>query len=215
MSSTLWIIVATALVLQASPAPLLDLTNVPVRHRLREPVTASGSGHMEGYQGGLRQPSPLALQIRSLEKSGSPDMAIAELEIRNTSSRHLEIPVDPSSRDLEPASPSTPYRYLSAYLWLLPEPNADQKMPVTGLRLYGSRRIPGTLRDLGPEEAIRVRAKIPIAPSTSGAMTGVPKMRAFLALFNESMTPGKDGIHSTTEEIFPTTSSANVAEFPL
>jgi len=214
MSSTLWILIATALALQASPAPLLDLTNVPVRHRLREPVTATGSGHMEGYQGSP-PPSPVALQIRSLEKSGSPDMAIAELEIRNTSSRHLEIPVDPSSRDLEPASPSTPYQYLSAYLWLLPEPDAEQKMPATGLHLYGSKAVPGTLRDLPPGEAIRVRAKIPIAPTTSVAMSEAPKMRAFLALFDESMKPGKDGIHSNTEELLPTISSANVAEFPL
>ncbi|MGH9564498.1 MAG: hypothetical protein ACRD4I_00805 [Candidatus Angelobacter sp.] len=212
---------ATALVTQGTPAPLLDLTNVPVRHRLREPVTASGSGHVVGYQVGLRPQPPVSLQVRSLNKSDSPGMAVAELEIRNTSRRHLEIPVDPSSRDLEPASASTPYRYVSAYLWLLAEPKAEQKMPATGLHLYGSRTVSGTLRDLGPGEAIRIRAKIPIADvwqnesSKNAAMSRVPTMRAFLAFFDESMTPTKDGLQSSTEEIFPTVSSANLAAYPL
>jgi hypothetical protein len=221
MLTVFWIIVATALVTQGSPAPLLDLTNVPVRHRLREPVTASGSGHSAGYEGGLKPPSPLALQLRSLEKGDSPDTAIAELEIRNTSRRHLEIPVDPSSRDLEPASPRIPYRYITAYLWLLAEPNAEQKMPTTGLHLYGSKAVPGTLRDLAPGEAIGIRAKIPVAlvlqnePSIDAATSRTPTVRAFFALFDESITPSKGGIHSSTEEIIPTVTSTNVAEFPL
>ena len=220
MVGVFWIIVATALVAQGTPASLLDLTNVPVRHRLREPVTASGSGHAVGYQGGLRPPLPIALQLRSLEKSDSRDMAVAELEIRNTSGKHLEIPVDPSSRDLEPASASTPYRYVSAYLWLLAEPNAEQKMPVDGLRLYGSKKVSGTLRDLAPGEAIRIRAKIPVAvalqnePSTGEPASRAPAMRAFFALFDESMTPGKDGLHSSTEEIFPTVPSTAAVESP-
>ena len=207
--------------MQSSPAPLLDLTNVPVRHRLREPVMASGSGHSAGYEGRQTPPSPLVLQLRSLAKGDSPDTAIAELEIRNTSKRHLEIPVDPSSRDLEPASPRTPYRYRTAYLWLLAEPNAEQKTPAAGLRLYGSKAVPGTLRDLAPREAIGIRAKIPVAvavqngPSRGAARGGTTSMRAFIALFDESITPGKDGIHSSTEEIFPTITSTNAAEFPL
>jgi hypothetical protein len=147
-------------------------------------------------------------------------MAIAELEIRNTSGRHLEIPVDPSSRDLEPASASTPYRYVSAYLWLLAEPNAEQKMPVSGLHLYGSKTVSGTLRDLAPGEAIRIRAKIPVAvalqnePSTGEPASRAPAVRAFFALFDESMTPGKDGLHSSTEEIFPTVPSTAAIDSP-
>ncbi|MGH9569822.1 MAG: hypothetical protein ACRD4F_09280 [Candidatus Angelobacter sp.] len=46
-------------------------------------------------------------------------------------------------------------------------------------------------------------------------MSRVPTMRAFLAFFDESMTPTKDGLQSSTEEIFPTVSSANLAAYPL
>src|ERR1700756_4903887 len=144
------IALVAALVAQSAPTPLLDLTNVPVHDRLRPPVTASGSGHLTSSEAAQRPLVPIALQLLSLKKSGNPGTVIVEVELRNTSRQNLEIPVDPSSRDFEPVSPSISYRYLTAYVWLAAEPEAEQRMASTGLHLYGSRQVPTTLRVLKP-----------------------------------------------------------------
>jgi len=215
------VVLAASMVTQESPVQLIDLTNVVVHHRRREPVTASASGDAISYEGHVQLPLPLTLQIISLKKDPSDAALTAELEIRNVSRGNLDMPVDPNSRDFEPASPAVPYRYLKAYIWLMPESGAQEKMPSTGLFLYGGRAVPMSLQTLKPGQAVRIRAKIPAgsalhAERGTATDTSQPKLiRAFLALFNESITPRKEGPHSATEEIFPTISSYVVVESPL
>jgi hypothetical protein len=214
-------VLAVSLMVSQVPVPLIDLTNVIVHHRLREPTTASASGHLIGYEGGVHPPPPLTLRVISLKKDHSDPALTAELEILNVSKEDLDIPVDPSSRDFEPTSPAVPYRYLKAYIWLMRESGAQEKMPSTGLFLYGGRAVPMSLQTLKSGQAVRIRAKIPAGSALhdtlgTGTDTSQTKsLRAFFALFNESITPQKDGPHSATEEVFPTISSSVVVESPL
>jgi hypothetical protein len=215
------VLVASLSAAQDSPVTVIDLTHTAVRRRYREPTTASASGNSVGYQGGIRQPSPLNLELISLKRNQSDEVVIliGEFELRNVSREDLDIPVDPSSRDLEPASPATPYRYLKAYIWLAAEPRAKESMPTTGLFLYGARSVPSSLRTLKPGQAMRIRAKIPassVLQDESGRdMHHAKSVRAFLAVFNESITPQRDGLHSSTEEVFPAISSSTAVEPPL
>jgi hypothetical protein len=212
-------VVIAALVAQSAPTPLLDITNVPVHDRLRQPVTASGSGHQVTSEAGLESLVPISLRLVSLNKSGNPGAVTAEVELRNVSHRDLEIPVDPSSRDVEPVSPLSSYRYLTAYVWLALDTETEQRIASRGLHLYGSRQIPETLRILKSGEALRIRANLPLPPSlhnvTVSDQSGAPafKIRAFLALFDESITPEADGLHSNKEEMFPTVTSTTAVDF--
>lgn len=215
-----WTALVATLVAQSAPTPLLDLTNTSVRDRLRQPVTASGSGHLTSSEAAQRPSVPIALQLLSLKKSGNPEKVIAEVELRNTSRLNLEIPVDPSSRDFEPVSPSISYRYLTAYVWLAAEPEAEQRMASTGLHLYGSRQVPTTLRVLKPGESLRIRASVPMPPMLQSRVadnrteTPAIKIRAFLAIFDEWVTPEADGLHSSTQQNFPTIASTTAVDSP-
>lgn len=216
---TILIITTSLLATEDAAIPVIDLTNVISRHRLREPATTSASGGMVGYEGGARPAAPLTVELVSLRRHRDDDtLLIAEVEVRNVSKIDVAMPVDPSSRDLEPTSPATPYHYLKAYIWLAAEAGGGGSMPSTGLFLYGARAIPSSIRTLTPGQAVRIRAKIPLSPSleSTGIASTNPAtaVRAFLGLFAESITPQRGSLHSATEELFPTISSSKTVEFP-
>jgi hypothetical protein len=144
---------------------------------------------------------------------------IAEMEVRNSSGHDLDIPVDPSSRDLEPASPSTPYRYQTTYIWLVAEPGARETMPTRGLFLYGSKTVPNSMRTLAPGQALRIRAILTPGGLSHEAPENTTRhteaVRAFLSISNNSVTVERDGsLHSHTEQAVPTVSSFNMVEVP-
>jgi hypothetical protein len=217
------LVFAVFLIAQNVPVPVIELTNTVVLQRLREPTTASASGNSIGYQGGIPEPAPINLELISLtgSQSDKTSVLIGEFQLRNVSGKDMDIPVDPSSRDLEPTSPATPYRYLKAYIWLSAEPGAKEGTPSTGLFLYGAKAVPMSLRTLKPGQAVRIRARIPAssilqnAPDTVATTSQAKSIRAFFALYNESITPQHGGLHSNTQELFPTISSSTTAESPL
>lgn len=211
------VLLAACFAAQEITIPLIDLTHVVIRRRLREPVTASGSGDSVGYEGGRSPQPPLALELASLMKSNTDEaVLIAEFEIRNVSRNALDLPVDPSSLDVEPESATTPYRYLTAHIWLAAEPGVKQGMPNSELVLYGSRRVPATLRTLKPGAAVRIRAKVPVSRDFQSEQANVrPRIRAFLDLFENLITPEKSGLHSESHSALPMSiSSLTVVEYP-
>jgi hypothetical protein len=216
------LLLAIALGAQENSVPLIDLTNTVVQRRLREPATASAEGNAIAYTGRIEPSPPLALELISLKKQKSDGDVrwIVEVEVRNATKQELDRPVDPSSRDLEPASPSVPYRYLKASIWLAEEPEAKEKENVRthSLLLYGAKSVPKSLRTLAPGQAVRIRARISAtrllaeAPASGNQNKSI---RAFLAIFSESVTPEKDGrLHSRSEEVSPSISSATVLDVP-
>jgi hypothetical protein len=59
---------------QEAAVPLIDLTNIVVRQRLREPTMSSASGDSVGYAGGGLPQAPFGLEIVSLKKSDSDEV---------------------------------------------------------------------------------------------------------------------------------------------
>jgi hypothetical protein len=217
------LLLTTSMAAQAVSVPVIDLTHVIARQRLREPTTASGSSSSVGYEGSILPASSLVFTLISLKRNQSNDSSkfVGELELRNTGRDNIEIPVDPSSRDLEPMSSAASYDYVKAYIWLAAEQAAGQNLPGAGLPLYGARSVPASLRTLKPGDAVRIRANIPAGniiqhqQDSDKDPSHVLRVRAFVTFFHESVAPQKDGLHSIVEEIIPAVSSSTAVELPL
>src|SRR5205809_5749683 len=186
-----------------------DLTNVVVRPRLREPTTASSSATSIGYGDGGPQPSssfPLALKLISIQKTSVYEDALLVyvVELSNVGKHPLELPVDPSPRDVEPASPSVPYEYLNGYIWLGTAGNNAHSSPSGGLSVYGAKSAAGSLRILKPGEAIRIRARMPAERVLKvGEGSGPsPQVRAFFSLYHDSVgLRGNSGLHLNAKPV--------------
>jgi hypothetical protein len=207
-------------VLVAQKVPELDLINVVVRPRLREPTTASSSATSIGYGNSGTQPSssfPLALKLISIQKTSvqKDTLLVYVVELSNVGKDPLELPVDPNPRDVEPASPSVPYEYLNGSIWLRAVDNARGSSPSGGLSIYGAKNAAGSLRILKPGEAIRIRARMPAEQVLNvGEGSGSsPQVRAFFSLFHNSVgLRGNSGLHLDAKPIFQAIPSSNILE---
>lgn len=194
--------------------PLVDLTSAIARNRLREPATASGSGSMVAYEGRSQPADAVSLELVSLQATSDDHgpILVCEIQLRNTGKQAIEIPVDLSSRDVEPASAAMPYQYLNGEIWLSTVTDAETRLPSKGLSLYGAPAAAGSLRTLKPGSAIRIRAKL-----TRDAVSGgdqlkstPPQVRAFFALWRDSVTVQGDGrLHVHVQSVFTTIRSSN------
>ncbi|HEV2987441.1 MAG TPA: hypothetical protein VG759_03295 [Candidatus Angelobacter sp.] len=206
-------------ILGAQNVPELDLTNVVVRPRLREPTTASSSATSIGYgdSGSLpSSPFPLTLKLISIQKTSVHEDALLVyvVELSNVDKHPLELPVDPSPRDVESASSSVPYEYLNGYFWLGLATTAGGS-PSGGLSVYGARSAAGSLRILKPGEAIRIRARIPAEQVLNvGEGSGSsPQVRAFFSLYHDSVgLRGNSGLHLDAKPVFQAIPSSNMLE---
>lgn len=137
--------------------PVIDLTTAPVHPLTREPHKGSLIG---GVAGG--NPSwPLAIQLISAreEPDAESQVLIYEIELRNTGKTPIDLPVDPSARDVEPSDPAVKrYEFVSASIALELHPDSAG-MQLDALKLYGSELASGTKRRLDPGSALRFRAK--------------------------------------------------------
>src|SRR6476646_4057573 len=192
ISQLLKLLLLTALLVQQE-VPLVDLTNVVVRPRLREPISASGSGSLVGYATTRPQAQPLSLEIVKLGRAPSLTPAaliFCEVQLQNIGKRPIDIPVDPSSRDMEPALVATPYEYLNAVLWFQNSSSTDSTPLARKLPLFGARNVSGSLKTLQPGEAIRIRANVPMPPL--GEAHNGPQdqaLKAYFALYHDTIRP--------------------------
>jgi hypothetical protein len=193
MLSNLLKLLLLAALLGQQQVPLVDLTNVPVHPRLREPISASGSGSLVGYATATPQSHPLSLQIVKLAWVPSSKSAalLCEIQLENISKHSIDVPVDPSSRDVEPASAATPYQYLNAVIWFENAGLADRSALARKLSLYGARNAAGSLKTLQPGEAIRIRANVPTGFFPGEPQNGPPagQFKAHFALYHDYVHP--------------------------
>lgn len=179
------VVLMVCVVASAQDVAVIDLTTAHVQKQRRAPSRGSLVG---GVPGG--KPSwPLQMRLISAREEGGvhPPALVYEFELRNTGSESIDLPVDPSPRDVEPARPAVQrYQYVSATVAL--EFGADSAgIKAEPLRLYGSESARGSRRLLAPGSAIRIRAKANLM-GTSLAANGAPiTIHASFALYRSSV----------------------------
>lgn len=171
----------------AQDVPVIDLTTTHVQKQRRAPSEGMVVG---GVPGG--KPSwPLQIRLISArEESGvHPPALVYEFELRNSGKESIDLPVDPSPRDVEPADPAIrSYQYVSASIALqFPESTG---IKADSLKLYGSESASRTTRLLAPGSAIRIRARADLM-ETSLETGGTPLTVSAIFTLHQSFVRGK------------------------
>ena len=214
MRSMITVIAILVATLQTGP-PIVDLTEVVPRGRVREPMTSSSSGGGVGGSGLVaHEEESLSISLVSAapDLTGQQASVIFDVELRNGSTRKLELPVNPNLADFEPDGPNVPYSYTSCYIALRsqepPEPSFSQ-----GVSLYGSREVADSMKELGPGEALRIRARALVKTAHSGGHAGVLKLPlhviAVLLLQQHFVAQENGALHQESKQIAPLVVSSN------
>ncbi len=170
----------------AQDVPVIDLTTAHVQKQRRAPSEGMVVG---GVPGG--KPSwPLQMRLISARQEGNvqPPALVYELELRNTGRQPIDLPVDPSPRDVEPADPAIKsYQYVSASIALQFTESAGIK--AESLNLYGSESARGTTKRLAPGSAVRIRARADLM-GTSLKTGGTPLSASAIFTLHQSFVKG-------------------------
>jgi hypothetical protein len=209
---------ALVLAIASQEVPLVDLTNAVIHKRLREPLTASISGGSAGYNESVPPPPPamkLTLISAHLQSVNAGHAIIYEVELRNLSDQPIDVPVDPSPRDIEPSAANVPYEFFNARLWIGVQPQPESSKPSSGMSLYGTKNNAETIRRLNPGEGLRFRAKTNLEALLQGnpaaTTEGISAIRAFLTLYRVTVTTDSNGnLHSNLKPVFHGDFSSNV-----
>lgn len=171
----------------AQDVPIIDLTTAHVQKQRRAPSEGMVVG---GVPGG--KPSwPLQMRLISArqEGDGHPPQLVYEFELRNTGREAIDLPIDPSPRDVEPTDPAIrSYQYVNAIIGVeFAEPAGIKSQ---SLKLYGSESATGTSRRMAPGAAIRIRAKADLMGSPLDA-GGTPLTISAIFTLHRSLVRGK------------------------
>ncbi len=153
---------------EAQERAYLDATRAPIRQRQREPTTGSGGVMGSAREGQKPTPQPLTLILTVF---GRPVLARGEVfeyevQIRNASDRQMELPLDLSPADIEPANPRASYQYESAAIFLNARLGDNRSLTLENpVLLFGSRSVTSTTLTLQPGEWVRIKAKGRAIPS--------------------------------------------------
>lgn len=205
--------------LQATPSAL-DLTEVIVRDRVHEPITSSTSGGGVGGNGPVAQAGPITMSLFSVavDPSRQKSSVIFDVELKNISTRQLELPVNPNLADFEPERPHVPYSYMSSYITLQLE-SRNARWSLDGISLYGSKLVTGSLRDLDPGATLHIRARAALRSNRSGGTSGetaTPLRVVAVLLLQENFVSEQNGIlHQESRQIAPQVLSSDVVSLPL
>ena len=145
----------------------LDATQTQIRQREREPATGSGGFSSSAREGEVPPAQPFAVSLRilgprELERNQTFDY---EIQIRNMSSKSLELPWDLSPADIEPSDPHATYQYQLAAIVL--QGRLGEGRPVTlngSILLFGTPSIASTTVKLEPGQWLRLKSKATAAP---------------------------------------------------
>jgi hypothetical protein len=196
--------------------PVLDLTSVTARDRLREPMTSSASGGGVGGNGQVAQEKGLlAVTVLSAKMDGSVAEAsvIFEVEIKNISNRKIDLPVNPNLGDFEPERADVPYTYTSCYITLRFEGQGHRLLD--GLSLYGSTSVTSSMKELNPGEAVRIRARAHLKSRTWGDTSQVAtssRVIAVLLLQQNSVKEQNGVLHQDARQAAPEVTSSNAVD---
>jgi hypothetical protein len=171
----------------AQDVPVIDLTTAHVQKQRRAP----SEGMMVGGVPGGNPSWPLQMRLISARKEGGghpPDL-VYEFELRNTGREAINLPIDPSPRDVEPTDPAIrSYQYVNAIIGVEFAESAGIKSE--SLKLYGSESATGTSRRLAPGAAIRIRARADLMGSPLDA-GGTPLTISAIFTLHRSLVRGK------------------------
>ena len=181
----LLLLLATSALLEAQEVKVVDLLNVNQRTELRFPRSASdctpgetcvggGVGGGSVADGAPDPHDPHALGV-ALDRVTPTYIALdafeAEFRLLNTGLAPINVPVWPHLSDLQPASESQQFSYLSLALEVrLSGTGPAQASCVGWVELYGSAKREGTLITLKPGEWVRVKAKVKLHTWPTKAM---------------------------------------------
>jgi hypothetical protein len=215
------VLLTIACFVDAQVSSTIDLTGVVPRDRARAPLIVTSSGGGAGGNGIMSQQKPfidMTLLAVSLEPDATQPFLRFEVKVENTGTENLEFPTDPNLADFEPERPTTPYSYTSAYMPLLLELKQQGNIVLSGMTLYGSKDINGSMRTIKPNESLHIRARIPIRrASANGAVSisgGVP-VRAVLLLQQEHVSQKEGSLHEKSTQIGPQVTSSNAISVPF
>jgi hypothetical protein len=194
--------------------PVIDLTTLATRNRVREPATASSSGGAVAGNGVLpEQKGPLDMNVVSVEIGHGPEPFIVfEVQVRNIGEEQFEFPVDPNLADLEPENVNTAYAYQVAYIAPLFDSDHQGQVLLPGISLYGSESITGSVHMLHRGESLRIRAKVPSKPvGLDGALKTPAKssIKAVLMIQRDVVSLKSGVLHEDSKQIVPQITSSN------
>lgn len=201
-------------------APVVDLTGVVPRSRLREPATTSASGGGVGGNGPVAQQRvSLDLTILTLEsdRSAPEPSLVFEVRLTNVGQQSLELPIDPNLADFEPESASMPYAYVSAHIYVVLDLKQQSSAILPGVLLYGSRRVAESLKLLGPGESIQIRARTSLKPVNSKGASKIPtnlRAKVDLLLQQRSVRQNNGALHEDSKQI-PIQTASNFVNVSL
>jgi hypothetical protein len=136
----------------------IDLTDNVFRESTRRVRTGGGSCGGTSYS--QKSQSEVTVTVVSLDKSRYQigEEATFEIKILNSGKRTIVVPWTPHLGDLEPDDSQIPYKYRVGTVELLfSDPEGRGFFVLESL--YGSRRLPGSLRELEPAQWFTVRGR--------------------------------------------------------
>jgi len=159
-----------AMLLFSSPLRLLaqevgyiDTTDNLFRESTRTVRTFSGG--CGGSPPSTQKPQPeVTVTLVSLDKSRYQvgEEVTFEIRVLNSGKETIAVPWTPHRGDLEPSDPKAPYRYrVGVVVLIFSDPEGLQF--VLADTLYGSPRVPGSLRELSPGQWFSVKGRKKIA----------------------------------------------------
>jgi hypothetical protein len=214
------IVVALTFVAFGNPqtTPVVDLTTLVPRNRVREPATASSSGGAVGGSGEIQQrKDPIDMNILSVDPGHTQEpFIIFEVQVRNISSAELEFPVDPNLADFEPENVNTSYAYTAVYIAPFFDSKQKASIFLPGVSLYGSGYVTGSVKKLDPGESVRIRAKVllkPIGPDGASRIPTRSSIKSSLLMQRDFVSQKSGVLHEDSKQIVPQITSLNAVAF--
>lgn len=186
---------------KAQENDFLDLTKIKLPER-KELVLTDGGGASGSND--TRIPNlPLEITLTGLDKNSyqiGEDM-IYDIRISNVGQELVWIPWSPDRHQVRPDN-AYPSGYMSAILTLVITDAKMGQQEIFGIPLYGSRRVPGSLKALPPRKTVRIRAsgRWDFMSSDNAFLSDLPQtygVRAKLNLIYLPPSPSPEPVLST------------------
>jgi hypothetical protein len=147
-----------AIGLLAQDVGYLDLSDPAPRDRIRSPN--GGTGGFCGSSESSGNPEVI-LTLVSLDKRAYSmgEEVTFEVKVENTGKETIEVPWTQSLGDLEPSDQTKSYNYrTAAFVLTLTDWALHRSFSIQGYA-YGSKDVPGTIRELRSSQSVLIRAR--------------------------------------------------------
>jgi hypothetical protein len=205
----------------AQTTPVIDLTSVVARNRVREPTTASASGGGVGGDAHVaQQENSVSITILNVQIARDPPhpCVVFEVKLENVGNRSLALPVDPNLADFEPEDADTPYSFTSANFFLVLDLGHGTKAILPEVSLFGSYQVPNSLLQLQPGQSIQIRTRTPLKPTDTRNASTIPahsSVKVEFVMRQNSVHQKSGSLHQDSSQIAPQVTSSNEAVLAL